>query len=38
MFLAGEDLSSAAALAHMREYIVNFVVHGMMVVPQDAES
>ena len=35
MFLAGEDLSSAAALASMREYIVDFVVHGMIV---DAKS
>jgi len=38
MFLADEDLSSAAALAYAREYIVDFVVHGMMVDPQDAES
>ena len=27
----GEDLSSAAALARAREYIVAFVVHGMMI-------
>jgi TetR/AcrR family transcriptional regulator len=33
MFLAGEDLSSAPALARAREYIVAFVVHGMMVDP-----
>ena len=31
MFLPGEDLSSAAALARGREYIVAFVVAGMMV-------
>jgi TetR/AcrR family transcriptional regulator len=29
--LPGEDLSSAAALARAREYIVTFVVHGMMI-------
>ncbi len=31
MLLEGEDLSSAAALASAREYIVKFVVAGMMV-------
>jgi TetR/AcrR family transcriptional regulator len=31
MLLEGEDLSSAAALASAREYIVQFVVAGMMV-------
>ena len=30
-----EDLSSAAALARAREYIVTFVVRGMMVDPRD---
>ena len=33
MFLAGEDLSSAPALASAREYIVAFVVQGMMGDP-----
>jgi AcrR family transcriptional regulator len=33
--LAEEDQSSAAALAHAREYIVAFVVRGMMVDPTD---
>ena len=31
MLLTGEDLSSTAALASARDYIVDFVVHGMMV-------
>ena len=31
MILPGEDVSSAAALARAREYIVDFVVHGIMV-------
>jgi len=35
ILLAEEDLSSAAALAHAREYIVAFVVRGMMVDPTD---
>jgi AcrR family transcriptional regulator len=35
MLLVDEDLSSAAALARAREYIVDFVVHGMMVDPKD---
>ena len=35
MVLTGEDLSSAAALARAREYIVAFVVHGMMVDPAE---
>jgi TetR/AcrR family transcriptional regulator len=35
MFLAGEDLSSAPALARAREYLVAFVVHGMMVDPAE---
>ena len=38
VLLAGEDLSSAAALAHARQYIVDFVVHGMMVDPKDNEA
>ncbi len=38
MLLADEDLSSAAALARAREYIVAFVVHGMMVDPKDNEA
>ncbi len=34
MFVApDEDLASASGLAHAREYIVDFVVHGMMVDP-----
>jgi TetR/AcrR family transcriptional regulator len=35
MVLAGEDLSSAPSLARAREYIVAFVVHGMMVDPAE---
>jgi AcrR family transcriptional regulator len=35
MVLTGEDLSSAAALARARVYIVGFVVNGMMVDPAD---
>lgn len=31
MFAAGEDLSSAPALAQARKYIIDFVIHGMMV-------
>ena len=31
MILPGEDVSSAAALARGREYIIDFVVHGIMV-------
>ena len=31
IFLVDEDLSSAEALARAREYIVTFVVHGMMI-------
>jgi TetR/AcrR family transcriptional regulator len=38
MILPGEDLSSAAALARAREYIVEFVVHGMMTDPKDDET
>ena len=34
MLLTGEDLSSAEALVRAREYIVDFVVHGMMVDPK----
>ena len=37
MFLAGEDLSSAAALARAREYIVAFIVAGMMVDPPETK-
>jgi TetR/AcrR family transcriptional regulator len=33
-----EDLSSAPALAHARKYLVDFIVHGMMVDPKDSES
>jgi TetR/AcrR family transcriptional regulator len=33
--LTDEDLSSAAALARAREYIIGFAVHGMMVDPVD---
>jgi AcrR family transcriptional regulator len=35
MILPGEDVSSAAALARARGYIVNFVVHGIMVDPSE---
>jgi TetR/AcrR family transcriptional regulator len=35
ILLADEDLSSAAALARAREYIMAFVVRGMMVDPKD---
>ena len=34
----GEDLFSAAALARAREYLVAFVVHGMMTDPRDDET
>jgi hypothetical protein len=34
----GEDLSSPAALARAREYIVAFVVHGMMIDLPQVES
>lgn len=33
MILPGEDVSSAAALARAREYIIDFVVHGITVDP-----
>ncbi len=35
MILPGEDVSSAAALADAREYIINFVIHGIMVDPPE---
>ena len=35
MILPGEDFSSAAALARAREYIVDFVVHGIVVDPSE---
>ena len=38
MLLAGEDLSSAAAFAQARQYIVDFVVNGMMVNPKGEEA
>lgn len=38
LFHAGEDLSSTAAFARAREYITDFIVHGMMVDPEEAES
>ncbi len=38
MVLPGEDVSSAAALARAREYIVEVVVAGMMVDPKDEEA
>src|SRR5258708_3118266 len=38
MILPDEDLSSAAGLARAREYIVEFVVHGMMTDPKDDET
>jgi TetR/AcrR family transcriptional regulator len=34
MILPGEDISSATALARAREYIIDFVIHGIMVDPQ----
>jgi len=34
MLLPGEDYSSNAALARAREYIVDFLVAGMMVDPK----
>jgi TetR/AcrR family transcriptional regulator len=37
MLLPSEDFSSAAALAHAREHIVEFVVHGMMVDPSETK-
>jgi AcrR family transcriptional regulator len=36
--LPGEDLSSSAALASAREYIVAFIVHGMMIDPLQTKS
>ena len=33
MILPGEDVSSATALARAREYIIDFVIHGIMVDP-----
>ncbi len=38
MILPSEDLTSAAVLTRAREYIVAFVVHGMMVDPKDDEA
>ena len=35
---ADEDLSSAAALVQARAYLVDFIVHGMMVDPKDNED
>ena len=37
MLLPGEDVSSAAALARAREYIVAFVVAGMMIDPPETK-
>jgi len=37
MLLPGEDVSSIAALARAREYIIEFVVHGMMVDPPETK-
>jgi TetR/AcrR family transcriptional regulator len=36
--LTGEDLSSVEALARAREYIVGFVVHGMIVGPEENKA
>jgi TetR/AcrR family transcriptional regulator len=36
--LADEDISSPAALARVREYIVAFIVAGMMVDPKDGKA
>jgi TetR/AcrR family transcriptional regulator len=38
LLLAGEDLSSVAALARAREYIIDFVVHGMVVDSKTSKS
>lgn len=38
MFLTGEDLSSAAVLAHAREYIVEFIVAGMLADPKEKDT
>lgn len=38
MILRDEDVSSAAALARARAYIVDFIVHGIMVDPKDNEN
>lgn len=38
VLLPGEDLFSAAALARAREYIVAFVVHGMMIDLPETKS
>ena len=38
MFLTGEDLSSAAALARAREYIVQFIVAGMLADPKEKDA
>jgi len=38
MVLPGEDVSSAAALARAREFIVEFVVAGMLIDPKDDEA
>ena len=35
-FVADEDLSSAPALARARKYMLDFIVHGMMVDPKDS--
>ena len=37
MILRDEDVSSPAALVRARKYIVDFIVHGMMVDPKDNE-
>lgn len=36
LVLTGEDLSSVSALARARNYIVGFIVHGMMVDTEDS--
>ncbi|MDQ2903079.1 MAG: TetR/AcrR family transcriptional regulator [Chloroflexota bacterium] len=38
MLLPGEDVSSAAAFARAREYVVDFVVAGLMVSPGETEQ
>ena len=38
MFLTGEDLSSAPALAHAREYIIAFIVAGMLADPKEKDA
>lgn len=38
MLLPGEDFSSPAALAHAKEYIIDFVVQGMLINPAEKDD